>query len=175
MVTTAGSFSAPLTNSCGDESRLGLESYGAGSGSAAGHGRANSGRFQTMPSPGFCTAPAKSRRSWVIPTNCGPTRLLQKHVRRQIAQRGLESELKILIGAQGDGVPIHAVTDGHGVGAPPVGQIKKNRGMQRLPRFRAARAPQHLQSLLLIGSKPERLPLGGEWHKPFSHTNVYIV
>ena len=70
---------------------------------------------------------------------------------------------------------IHAITAGHSAIAHAVGQIQNYSRVQRLAFLSAAGTPQTLQSLLLIRSETQRLPLRREWHKPFSHGNVFIV
>jgi hypothetical protein len=70
---------------------------------------------------------------------------------------------------------INAIIASHCAVAHTAGQIQNYSRVQRLPLFSTPGTPQTFQSLLLICGEANRLPLRGEWHKPFSHGNVLIV
>src|SRR6266705_2730026 len=93
---------------------------------------------------------------------------------RQISHRRFQPELKKLTSAQSDGMAVNAVAAGHGAGALAAGQAQQYPRMQRLPLLPTPGTLRNLQSLPLIRSKSQRLPLRCEWHKPFSHKNVVL-
>jgi hypothetical protein len=70
---------------------------------------------------------------------------------------------------------IHPVTAGRSAVAHSGGQVQKYPCVHYLALRPSAGAPQTFQSLFLVCGETDRLPLRGEWHKPFSHNNVPIV
>jgi hypothetical protein len=94
---------------------------------------------------------------------------------RQFPECGFQTEVKELAHAQRHSMAIHAIAARYRTVAHATGRVQKYRCMQRAALFSSAGTPQTLQFLLLVRSKAQRLPPGGEWHKPFSHQNVLMV